>query len=80
MEDVKAKRKKTTVMLPLGIAKDVEYWGQKLGVGQNGFISLASAFLLVQLSRLEPRQKRRLLLKSVDGEIQRLMDDARDAA
>lgn len=72
------KRKKTTVMIPHALSREIETWGKKLGTGQNGFMAMASAFLLAQLSRIEPKQKRHLLLKTVDGEFQKLMDDAQE--
>ncbi len=73
-------RKKTTVHLPRELSIHIDQWGKRLGTGKNGFISMASALLLAETSKLETKSKRRKLLRDIELNFQRVIAEARESA
>lgn len=72
-------RKKTTVELPLEIHNRIKEWGQRSGVGMNGFLSMASVHFMAHLSKIDTRQKRSKIMKDLKADFQRLLTEAEDA-
>lgn len=71
-------RTKTTVVIPSRMLILADECGRQIGVGRNGFISLALALTLVQLHKVFDFPKKRCqLLMDIESEFQRLMTDAK---
>ena len=75
-----AERKKTTILIPRELSRNVEIWAKRLGCGKNGFVAVSLGLMLAELSKIESRQKRLKLLRDVDDAIQRVLTKAREAA
>ena len=73
-------RKKTTIRIPHELSLRVDEWGKRLGIGTNGFYSIASMMLLAEASKLETRSKRSKLLKELESNFQRVVKEARKRA
>lgn len=74
-------RRKITAHLPIGLLLQIEeVVSKRLGIGRNSFLALASGFLLIQLSRLQPRKSRMSLLSELEALLKETIADARRAA
>ena len=61
-------------MLPADMLAHVETWGRKLGVGKNGFLSMAAARLLVDVAPLDQDRDREELLHAVQDSFNDFVD------
>ena len=75
-----SERRKTTILLPHELHRQIETCGRRIGISQNGFLAMGSAFLIAELSKIDSRQKRLKMLKDLDSSFQRILSEARKAA
>lgn len=73
-------RVKTTVMLPKELARMAKVWGRRMGTGQNGCLSMGLVFFLVEVSAIEPMQKRIKILRDLEKTFQSLIKEAKEGA
>jgi len=74
-------RLKVSLMIPHRLIGAVDDMARgQLGIGRGAFFTISGAFLLAKMSLILAPKKRLSLLKDVEAEFQRIVEEARKAA
>ncbi len=72
------KRKKTTVTLPYDILHKIDEAAEDLGIGRNAFLSVASVFLLAELTRIRSPKRRGILIRELERMFQKIVAEVKN--